>query len=194
MNSAFLQRRYLAGFESRRLPHIFTDVLVIGGGAAGLRAGIEAAAHGQVILVAKGDLLESNTYHAQGGLAAVMAGDDSAEQHVADTLDAACGIGDEKVIRTVVTQAPQHVRQMQSWGVQFDTVVGGELSLGREGGHRAHRIVHAHGDATGRALAEVLVQRARAMPGPEDLRDVLRHRLGHRSRPPAGPVRPAWAR
>ncbi|MCJ7543319.1 MAG: L-aspartate oxidase [Phycisphaerae bacterium] len=164
MNDTFLQRRYLVGFESRRLPHIFTDVLVIGGGAAGLRAAIEAAAHGQVILVTKGDLLESNTYHAQGGLAAVMAEDDSSEQHVADTLAAACGIGDEKVIRTVVTQAPQHVREMQSWGVKFDTD-GGELSLGREGGHHAHRIVHARGDATGRALAEVLVQRARDVAG-----------------------------
>ena len=61
----------------------------------------------------------------------------------------------------MVTQAPQHVREMQAWGVQFDTD-GGELSLGREGGHRAHRIVHAYGDATGRALAEVLVA---ARPG-----------------------------
>ncbi len=164
MNSMFLHRRYLVGFESRRLPHIFTDILVIGGGAAGLRAAIEAAPHAQVILATKGDLLESNTYHAQGGLAAVMAGDDSLEQHLADTLQTACGIGDEEVIRTVVTQAPHHVRQMQSWGVRFDTA-GGELSLGREGGHRAHRIVHAHGDATGRALAEVLVERARAMAG-----------------------------
>ena len=164
MNSTFLQRRYLVGFESHRLSHIFTDVLVIGGGAAGLRAAIEAAAHGQVILVTKGDLLESNTYYAQGGLAAVMARDDSAEQHVADTVAAASGIGDERVIRTVVEQAPAHIREMQSWGVRFDTT-GGELDLGREGGHHAHRIVHADGDATGRALAEVLVQRASQTAG-----------------------------
>ncbi|MGA2265582.1 MAG: L-aspartate oxidase [Phycisphaerae bacterium] len=163
MNSAFLQRRYLVSFESRRLPHIFTDVLIIGSGAAGLRAAIEAAAHSQVILVTKGDAMESNTYYAQGGLAAVMAGDDSPRQHIADTLAAACGIGNEEVIRTVVEQAPRHVREMQSWGVRFDTD-GGELSLGLEGGHHAHRIVHAHGDATGKALAEVLVERARQTP------------------------------
>jgi L-aspartate oxidase len=163
MNSAFLQRRYLVSFESRRLPHIFTDVLVIGSGAAGLRAAIEAAEHGQVILATKGDVLESNTYYAQGGLAAVMAGDDSLPQHVADTLAAAAGIGNEEVIRYVVEQAPHHVRQMQSWGVRFDTA-GGELSLGLEGGHRAHRIVHAQGDATGRALVDMLVARAQQTP------------------------------
>ena len=161
MNTAYLQRRYLVSFESRRLPHIFTDVLVIGSGAAGLRAAIEAAGCGQVILVTKGGVNESNTYYAQGGLAAVIDRRDSIEQHVADTLATACDIGDEEVIRYVVSQAPQHIAEMQAWGVRFDTTGGGELSLGREGGHSAHRIVHAHGDATGQALAEVLAARAR---------------------------------
>jgi len=161
MNTPFLQRRYLVSFESRRLPHIFTDVLVIGGGAAGLRAAMEAANHGQVILVTKGALLESNTYYAQGGLAAVMDRGDSLASHVADTLATACGMGNEEVIRLVIHAAPQHVREMQAWGVVFDAT-DGELSLGREGGHSASRIVHAYGDATGQALAEVLARRARA--------------------------------
>lgn len=161
METTYLQRRYLLSFESRRLPHIFTDVLVIGGGAAGLRAAIEAANYGQVILSTKGKLPDSNTYMAQGGLAAVMDRSDSLENHIADTLATASGMGDEPVIRYVISNAPHHIRQMREWGVRFDTTGEGELSLGMEGGHSAHRIVHALGDATGRALAEVLAQRAR---------------------------------
>ncbi|MFA6133184.1 MAG: L-aspartate oxidase [Phycisphaerae bacterium] len=163
MDSVLLQRRYLLSFESRRLPHIFTDVLVIGGGAAGLRAAIEAANYGQVILATKSGLIESNTYYAQGGLAAVINSHDSVEAHVADTIATGCGLGDEKVVRHVVSSAPQHVRQMQEWGVNFDAA-GGELSLGREGGHSASRIVHAYGDSTGKAMIEVLVARARSLP------------------------------
>jgi L-aspartate oxidase len=159
MDDIFLQRRYLISFASRKLPHIFTDVLVVGGGAAGLRAAIEAANHGQVILVTKGSLLESNTYYAQGGMAAVINRGDSLESHIADTLATACGMGNEEVIRLVIRAAPRHVREMQAWGVAFDAT-DGELSLGREGGHSASRIVHAYGDATGQALAEVLARRA----------------------------------
>jgi len=160
MDSPYLQRRYLVSFESRRLPHIFADVVVIGAGAAGLRAAIEAAPYGQVILMTKGRLQDSNTYYAQGGLAAAIAREDSAESHVNDTLSAAAGLGDEAVIRHVIARAPRHIEQMRQWGVSFDTK-GGELSLGREGGHSAHRIVHAQGDATGRALSEVLIERAK---------------------------------
>ncbi len=164
MESPYLQRRYLVSFESRRLPHIFTDVLVIGAGAAGLRAGIEAAAYGPVILTTKGTIRDSNTYFAQGGLAAVIASSDSIESHVADTLATAAGLGDEQVIRYVISAAPEHIRQMRQWGVRFDTTDEGELSLGREGGHHAHRIVHADGDATGKALSEALLRRAKETP------------------------------
>ena len=159
MQTQYLQRRYLVSFEGRQLPHIFTDVLVIGAGAAGLRAAVEAARFGRVILVAKGQLSDSNTYHAQGGLAAVMSDEDSLERHIADTMSAALGIGDEEVIRRVISEAPDHIREMMEWGVGFDTS-DGRLSLGREGGHTANRIVHADGDATGAALAKGLFRRA----------------------------------
>ena len=162
MESLYLQRRYLFSFESRRLPHIFTDVLVIGGGAAGLRAAIEAAHYGEVILATKGRVAESNTYFAQGGLAAVMDDSDSVEAHVRDTLATGCGLGDEALIRRVIAAAPEQIRAMREWGVHFDTDTEGELSLGREGGHSAHRIVHAYGDATGKALADTLMSRATA--------------------------------
>ncbi|MFB3891339.1 MAG: L-aspartate oxidase [Phycisphaerae bacterium] len=162
MSAPYLQRRYLLSFQSSALPHIFTDVLVIGGGAAGLRAAIEAAGHGRVILITKGRILDSNTYYAQGGLAAVMGRGDTIDSHVADTLATAMGLGDEQVIRYVVEAAPRHIRQMREWGAKFDTA-GGQLALGREGGHSTRRIVHARGDATGRALVDVLVERARSL-------------------------------
>jgi L-aspartate oxidase len=161
MNSAYLQRRYLVTFESRKLPHIFTDVLVIGSGVAGLRAGIEAAARGEVIVATKDDLLESNTYYAQGGLAAVLADYDSLEQHIADTIATGNGMGDEDVIRNVLAEAPRHIHQLREWGLVWDAVEG-QIDLGREGGHSVNRIVHACGDATGRVLEEVLARRAEA--------------------------------
>ncbi len=160
MDNVYLQRRYLLSFESHRLPHIFTDVLVIGSGAAGLRAAIEAAKYGQVIVATKGDICDTNTYHAQGGLAAVMDPADSVEDHIADTVAAGSGLGDETIIEAILRAGPEHIRQLQDWGVPFDSDAG-RLRLGREGGHSADRIVHANGDATGQALMDALVGRAR---------------------------------
>lgn len=164
MDSPYLQRRYLLSFRSRSLPHIFTDVLVIGSGAAGMRAAIEASKHGQVILMTKGNIPDSNSYFAQGGLAAVMGKSDTVENHIADTLATAGGMGDDEVIRYVISQAPQHIRQMREWGTKFDTA-GGQLALAREGGHSARRIVHARGDATGRAICETLIAKLREQAG-----------------------------
>ena len=161
MPNVYLQRRYLVSFASRRLPHIFTDVLIIGGGAAGLRAAIEAAQYGQVILLTKDRLSESNTFYAQGGLAAVMARSDSVEAHIEDTLRTGVGLSDENVVRECISSAPGQINELRSWGMVFDTD-DGQLHLGREGGHGAHRVVHANGDATGRALEEFLMARAQA--------------------------------
>ena len=160
MNGPYLTRRYLVGFDSRRLGHIFTDVLVLGSGVAGLRAALEAAQYGEVILATKAGVEDSNSYFAQGGLAAVMDPDDSLDSHIADTLATGAGLSDENVVRHVISEAPRHIREMAQWGVGFDTS-GGRLSLGREGGHSCSRIVHANGDSTGRALVEVLEQRCR---------------------------------
>ena len=163
MDSPYLQRRFLVSFESRRLPHIFTDVLVIGAGVGGLRAALAAAESGEVIVLTKGRIFDCNTYYAQGGLAAALHEADSVDSHIADTIAAGAGLGDEEVIRSVIGRAPEQIRQLADWGVAFDRE-DGRLRLGREGGHVANRIVHANGDATGRAVMEVMADRARANP------------------------------
>ena len=160
MDAPYLQRRYLLSFDTRRLPHIFTDVLVIGAGVAGLRAAIEAQRDGEVILVTKAQPSDSNSYQAQGGLAAAVGDADCVDSHIADTLSVAFELADEAVVQHVVRSAPAMIRELQEWGVRFDVADGG-LQLGREGGHSAARIVHANGDATGRALVDVLVDRTR---------------------------------
>jgi len=159
-----LERRYLLSFESNRLPHIFTDIVVVGCGVAGMRAAIEAARYGRVILLTKGRLADSNSYYAQGGMAAAVGDDDSVEDHIADTLATGGGLADEQVVRYVLTAAREHVEQMQRWGVQFDEDNDG-LQLGREGGHRASRILHADGDAIGRVLCEALIRKVQATEG-----------------------------
>ena len=161
MDNTFLQRRYLIGFDSRRLGHIFTDVLVIGGGAAGLRAAIEAAGTGEVIVTTKDTATESNTNSAQGGLAAAIASTDSVDDHIADTLTTGCGLCDEAVVREVLGAAGEQVEQLLAWEMPFDRTAG-ELDMAREGGHNANRVLHADGDGTGRVLQDTLVKRARA--------------------------------
>ena len=144
--------------DTRELGHLYTDCLVIGGGVAGMRAALAAAQAGKVLLLVKDKLTESNTYYAQGGIAAVMGSDDSVESHVDDTLQAGCGLCDDKVVRLVVESGPKQIRQLMNWSMPFDQA-NGQASAGREGGHSHNRVLHAHGDATGRALVETLARR-----------------------------------
>src|ERR1044071_2614052 len=104
MDSLFDQRRYLIPFRSGLLPQIFTDTLVIGAGVAGLRAAIEAANSGDVIILSKGDATVSNTAWAQGGIAAALGPDDSVDSHVADALEAGAGLCAESAVRAAVEE------------------------------------------------------------------------------------------
>jgi L-aspartate oxidase len=143
---------------------MLTDAVVIGGGVGGLRASLEAARYGDVVLVTKNALQESNTYYAQGGIATVMAPDDTFESHIQDTMKAACGIGNPAAVDTVVREAPACIEELIAWGANFDREVGGTLAFAREGGHSAARIIHALGDATGRELARCLSSKVRENP------------------------------
>ena len=136
------------------------DFLVIGSGVAGLSFALRAAAHGTVAVVTKKASAESNTNYAQGGIAAVMDPDDDTEAHVRDTLIAGAGLCDEDVVRMVVTEGPQRIRELMEWGATFDRDARGELHLGREGGHSADRIVHA-ADMTGREVERALLAAVR---------------------------------
>ncbi len=139
------------------------DFLVIGSGVAGLTFALKAAEHGAVAVVTKKASAESNTNYAQGGIAAVMDPADDVEAHVHDTLVAGAGLCDEAVVRLVVTEGPERVRELIALGAEFDREAGGGLHLGREGGHSAHRIVHA-ADMTGQEIEKTLLARARSHP------------------------------
>ncbi len=165
MFEALTQRRYLIPFKAARLPQQFTDVLVIGGGAAGLRAAIAAADGGaEVVVVTKDALDESNTWYAQGGIAAVLQPLDSIESHIQDTLAGGAGLCDMQAVRIVVEEGPRRVLELLDWGINFDKEAGNAhgLAFTREGGHSHPRILHAYGDATGRELATTLIRTARS--------------------------------
>ncbi len=156
-------RRYLVNIDSRATGQLFTDCLVIGAGIAGLRAAIEAAQKCSVTIVCKGTLEDSNTWNAQGGIAAVLDKTDSFESHVEDTLKTGCGLSDKNVVGLVIHEGPGLIRQLQQWGAPFD-ILDGKFSATIEGGHSHPRIAHAHGDETGRALAETLIKKVRETP------------------------------
>ena len=164
MHAQFDERRYLIPFRSILLPQIFTDTLVIGGGAAGLSAALSASKHGDVILLAKDKLTLSNTAWAQGGIAAVLSGEDSIAAHVADTLEAGAGLCDEAVVRRVVEAGPGAIASLREWGFRPDMspADSAEPALGREGGHSTRRIIHASGDATGQEIARAMIEQARS--------------------------------
>ncbi|HVZ94880.1 MAG TPA: L-aspartate oxidase [Phycisphaerales bacterium] len=164
MHPLFDNRRYLIPFRSILLPQIFTNTLVIGGGAAGLSSALAASEHGDAILVSKGKLTVSNTAWAQGGIAAVLDSGDSVESHVRDTLEAGAGLCDEDVVRRVIAEGPAAMKRLIAMGFDADRDAGA-VQLGREGGHSSRRIVHSHGDATGRELARCLTEEAKRTSG-----------------------------
>lgn len=165
MDHIFDERRYLIPFRGSLLPQIFTDTLVIGGGVAGLRAAIAAAAHGEVVVLCKEELAESNTAWAQGGVAGVVGVGDTIESHVADTLGAGAGLCDDPVVRLTIERSADRLAELIDWGARFDKDDLGRPALAREGGHAVARILHAGGDATGRELLRLLAERASGATG-----------------------------
>ncbi len=134
------------------------DFLVIGSGIAGLTFALKVARAGTVAIITKKHRAESNTNYAQGGIAAVMADDDSFELHVRDTLEAGAGLCKEDVVRTIIREGPALVRELIALGVKFTEQENarGQFDLGREGGHTRRRVLHA-GDITGREIERALL-------------------------------------
>lgn len=146
----------------------YCDFLVIGSGIAGLSYALKVAAHGKVYLITKSDESESNTKYAQGGIAAVWVDTDSYEKHIHDTLIAGDGLCDEAVVRMVVTESTERVKELIEWGTRFDKTPDGEYDLAREGGHSEHRILH-HKDITGYEIERALLEQVHAHPNIEIL-------------------------
>lgn len=135
---------------------IDSDFIVVGSGVAGLYAAWQAAAHGRVVLITADVLRSGSSYWAQGGIAAVTTADDSIDQHVADTLAAGRGLCDGAAVEVLVREGASAVAQLIEAGMPFDREADGSLCRGLEGGHSRHRILHAMGVQTGRALVEFL--------------------------------------
>ncbi len=156
-------RRYLVNVDSVSTSQLFTDCIVIGSGIAGLRAAIEAADKRKIIIICKGSIQDSNTWHAQGGIASVLDKGDCFESHITDTLKTGCGLNGREIVELVIRQGPQLIEQLLRWGVDFD-IIDGHIATTIEGGHSHHRIAHAHGDETGRIIAETLINKVRQNP------------------------------
>ena len=140
-----------------------TDVLIIGGGAAGLSLALHLAETHSISLISKGVLKEGSTLYAQGGVAAVLAQDDSLEAHIGDTLNAGAGLCDPKVVQFTVEHAAENIHWLVNQGIKFtldEETPNREFHLTREGGHSHRRVIHAT-DATGRAIETTLEQRVR---------------------------------
>jgi L-aspartate oxidase len=139
------------------------DFLVIGAGVAGMRAAIELAAAGDVLVVAKDSLHESSSEYAQGGIAVALSDDDEVELHEQDTLFAGDGLCDRAAVRTLVEEGPPAIQQLIEWGAEFDRE-GTRLAFTREAAHSRSRVLHAHGDSTGREIARALYHKAASLP------------------------------
>jgi L-aspartate oxidase len=137
-----------------------TDFLVIGSGIAGLSFALKAAKYGKVTVVTKANLEDTNTRYAQGGIAAVFSEPDNFEKHIKDTLIAGGGICNEEVVRMVVQEAPDRIKDLINLGVSFDKKEDGTYDLAKEGGHTEHRILH-HKDRTGESIQRTLMERVR---------------------------------
>src|SRR5262245_45356214 len=114
-----LPRRYLVGFDPQELPHHFTDVLIIGGGIAGLQTALGLPASSRVLSVTKDEVKESNSHYAQGGIAGVFDPEDRFDNHIADTLTAGKGLCDPEVVELVVREAPERINELIGWGTHF---------------------------------------------------------------------------
>ncbi len=150
------------------------DFIVVGSGIAGLTFTLNAAERGRVLVVTKKDDAESATNLAQGGIAAVIAREDSFERHIEDTMAAGIGLCNREAVEIAVRGGPDAVRRLTQWGAEFTTADddsgGTELALGREGGHSERRIVHA-ADMTGREIESSLLEAVDRHPNVEVLED-----------------------
>ena len=152
------------------------ETVVIGSGLAGLSAAYHSSKYGKVAIVTKSQLDISNSYYAQGGIAAVISDDDSPEFHVLDTTEAGRGLCDTDSVEVLVNEGRQRVLELIELGMEFDKK-DGNLVLGLEGGHSHRRILHAGGDATGKLLTSFMLEKVKEQPTVESFENVTAIKL-----------------
>jgi L-aspartate oxidase len=139
------------------------DYVVVGSGVAGLRAAIELSAAGSVLVLAKSTLSDSATAWAQGGIAVALSDEDEISLHEQDTTKAGDGLCRAEAVSLLVEEGPKYITQLIEWGTEFDRA-GTKLAFTREAAHSRSRILHAHGDSTGREISRALLARAHTIP------------------------------
>ena len=137
-----------------------TDFLVVGSGVAGLRAAIELSRRGRVLMLTKGNPLESSSIYAQGGVAVALSEEDDVAIHLTDTVKAGHGLCRKDAVRILVEEGPERIQELISWGARFDKI-GGKFAFAKEAAHSRSRILRARGDATGNEMVRVLTAEAR---------------------------------
>lgn len=140
-------------------PPAQVDFIVVGAGVAGLRAAIELAEAGKVLVLAKLELTESATQYAQGGIAVALSDEDEISLHLQDTINAGDGIVNADAARVLVEEGPERIQELIDWGTKFDRK-GTKLTFTREAAHSRDRVLHAHGDSTGREIGRALYAKA----------------------------------
>ncbi|MBW7846607.1 MAG: L-aspartate oxidase [Bacteroidales bacterium] len=159
------------------------DFLVIGSGIAGLSYALKVAEHGKVLIISKTKILETATWYAQGGIAAVMYNPDTYNKHIQDTLVAGSFLNDEKIVTMTITQSTERIEELIRWGAHFDKESSGRYALAREGGHSEYRVLH-HRDRTGSEIQRALTEKVFQHPNIEVLENhftvdiITQHHLG----------------
>ncbi len=145
----------------KNLPN-HVDFVVVGAGVAGLRAAITLAEAGKVLVLAKQEITESNTQYAQGGIAVALSDEDEISLHFQDTINAGDGIVNAEAAHALVEEGPARIQELIEWGTEFDRH-GTRLTFTREAAHSRSRVLHAHGDSTGREIGRALYARAASL-------------------------------
>ena len=138
-----------------------TDFIVVGAGIAGMRAAVELAAAGRVLVLAKNELTESATQYAQGGIAVALSDEDEIGLHLQDTLNAGDGLCNPDAAKVLTEEGPDRIQELIDWGTEFDRH-GTKLTFTREAAHSRSRVLHAHGDSTGREIGRALYHKAKS--------------------------------
>lgn len=144
------------------------DFLVVGSGIAGLSFALKVAKKGKVCVVTKDKADETATKYAQGGIAAVMYSPDTYKKHISDTMVAGDDLCNEKIVRITIEESTERIKELIEWGTQFDKTISGKYSLGKEGGHSEHRVLH-HKDSTGAEIIRALLLKVKEHPNIEIL-------------------------